>query len=116
MDPLREALSTLPDAVFADLLESEDAYRLILDVPGVDEDGLSVEATDTALKLEARRRKSVPEQFDYHTDVRSMVLDATIPMPPDAKPGEASATLERGVLTLDVPRGAGAGRSIPIEG
>jgi HSP20 family protein len=115
-DPLREALSSLPDAVFADLLESEAAYRLILDVPGVDEEGLSVDATETALKIEAQRQKSVPEGFEYHTDARSMILEATIPMPPDANPADASATLDRGVLTLDVPRGTGAGRSIPIEG
>lgn len=116
MDAIREALTTLPDAVFADFLESESAYRLILDVPGVDAEGLSVEATDTALKLEARRQKSVPEEFEYHTDARSMVLEATIPLPPDADPDEATATLDRGVLTLDIPRGAGAGRTIPIEG
>lgn len=116
MDPLREALSTLPEAVFADLLESADAYRLILDVPGVDESGLSVEATQATLKIEARRQKSVPEGFEYHTDARSKVLDATIPMPPDADPADASASLEGGVLTIDVPRGAEAGRSIPIEG
>ncbi len=116
MEQIREALATLPDAVFADLLESSSAYRLVLDVPGVEEDGLTLEATETTLSIEARRTKSVPEGFEYLTDARSMVLDATIPLPPDAEPEEASASLEQGILTVDVPKTASSGRSIPIEG
>ncbi|AOW79612.1 heat shock protein Hsp20 [Halodesulfurarchaeum formicicum] len=116
MDMIREALATLPDAVFADLLESPTSYRLILDVPGVDRSGLDLEATEHHLELRATRTKQVPEGFEYHTDARSMTLSATIPMPTDADPEAASATLENGVLTIDVPRHEESGRSIPIEG
>ena len=116
METLREALATLPDPVHADLLESDAAYRLVLDLPGVRSDGLSVTATDRALTIEGRREKSVPEGFEYHTDDRSLLLEATIPMPPDADPAAASASLEAGVLTIDVPRADRAGRSIEIEG
>ncbi|MGM0371625.1 MAG: Hsp20/alpha crystallin family protein [Halobacteriota archaeon] len=116
MDTIREALATLPDAVFADLLESPSSYRLVLDVPGVDSSGLDLEATDHALDIRATRAKRVPEGFEYHTDARSMTLSATIPMPTDADPEAATATLEHGVLTIDVPRHEESGRSIPIEG
>ena len=33
MSALREALRDLPDAVFADMLESNDAYLLVIDLP-----------------------------------------------------------------------------------
>jgi len=116
MESLRDALATLPDPVFADLLESESAYRLILDLPGVTAEGLTVEATENKLTIEGRREKSVPEGFEYHEDARSMVLEATVPMPPDAEPTKASASLEKGVLTIDVPREQAEGYTIPIEG
>ncbi|MFW5935320.1 MAG: Hsp20/alpha crystallin family protein, partial [Halolamina sp.] len=38
MDTVRDALRELPDAVFADLLESESAYRLVIDLPGATAD------------------------------------------------------------------------------
>ncbi|MEF8839716.1 MAG: Hsp20/alpha crystallin family protein, partial [Haloarculaceae archaeon] len=42
MSALRDALGELPDAVFADLLEGEDAYLVVLDVPGAAPDSLEV--------------------------------------------------------------------------
>jgi len=116
METLREALATLPDPVHADLLESDGAYRLVLDLPGVSREGLTVTATESTLSVEGRREKAVPEGFEYHTDARSMVLEATIPMPPDADPTAATASLEAGVLTIDVPSETRDGRSIEIEG
>ncbi|MFB6110213.1 MAG: Hsp20/alpha crystallin family protein [Halodesulfurarchaeum sp.] len=116
MDGIREALATLPDAVFADLLESPSAYRLILDLPGVEASGLTLEATAHTLHVQATRDKRVPEGFEYHTDARSMVLETTIPMPADANPEESTASLERGVLQIEVPRERDRGRSVPIEG
>lgn len=116
MKALRDALRSLPDPVYADLLESDSAYRLILDVPGVAKDGLSVDATERSLSIEGTRERAVPEGFEYHADDRSSVLEASIPMPPDADPTAASATLENGVLTVDVPRAGSEGRTIPIEG
>ena len=116
MEALRDALSTLPDPVFADLLESSAAYRLILDVPGVTEAGLTVDATERTLSIQGHRERSVPEGFAYHEDARSTVLEATIPMPPDANPTAATASLEKGVLTIDVPRDEREGHTIPIEG
>jgi len=44
MSALRDALRELPDAVFADLLESDEAYRLVLDVPGVTADTAEIVA------------------------------------------------------------------------
>ena len=51
MSALRDALRDLSEDVFFDLLESEDAYLLVLDVPGV-----SAESLDLAIEED---RKSV---------------------------------------------------------
>jgi HSP20 family molecular chaperone IbpA len=116
MSALREAMRELPDAVFADLLESDDAYLLVVDMPGVVEDTVDVAVTDGTLELEARREKDVPVSFSYLREDRSLFLDAELPLPPDATGAGASATIDRGVLELRLPkRDAAPEREIPIE-
>lgn len=115
MKAVREALSRLPEAVFADFLVSDSAYRLVVDLPGVDREGLRLQARGPVLTLEASRPKHVPPAFEPHTDARPSLLEAVIPLPPDASPGESSATLEQGVLTVEVPREASNGIEVPVE-
>ena len=46
MSALRDALRDLPDAVFADLLESDDAYLLVIDLPGATAETVDVRVED----------------------------------------------------------------------
>ncbi|WP_435358837.1 Hsp20/alpha crystallin family protein [Haloarchaeobius sp. DFWS5] len=104
MSALRDALRDLPDAVFADFLESDDSYLLVIDLPGVTADTLDITVKEGRLQLEARRAKDVPPEFRYEREERSMFLDAELPLPPDATPENAEATVERGVLELRLPK------------
>ena len=115
MSTLREALSDLPEAVFADVLEGDDAYLLVVDLPGATSETTEVRAEDGRLRIEARREKDVPEGFRYAREERSLFLDAEIPLPPDATSDGASATVERGVLELRLPKRRSRGRTISIE-
>ncbi|MFB6104750.1 MAG: Hsp20/alpha crystallin family protein [Halobacteriaceae archaeon] len=116
MSTLREALSNLPEPVFADLLESEDGYLLVFDLPGATDASVDVFEQDGVLHIEAAREKRVPDGFEYRREDRSLFLDATIPLPPDASGEDAAAAIDRGVLEVHVPkRRAVEGRSIPIE-
>jgi HSP20 family molecular chaperone IbpA len=106
----------LPDAVFADLLESDDAYLLVVDLPGASEETVDVGITDGRLEIEARREKDVPMEFSYLQEERSLFLDADLPLPPDATGADAEATIDRGVLELRLPkRDATPEQEIPIE-
>ncbi|MFC4408660.1 Hsp20/alpha crystallin family protein [Haloarchaeobius iranensis] len=104
MSALRDALRDLPDAVFADFLESEEAYLLVVDLPGVSTETLDIVVSDGRVRLEARREKDVPPEFRYEREERSMFLDAELPLPPDATPEGAEASVERGVLELRLPK------------
>ncbi|WP_435346277.1 Hsp20/alpha crystallin family protein [Haloarchaeobius sp. HRN-SO-5] len=104
MSALRDALRDLPDAVFADFLESDDAYLLVVDLPGVNAETLDVVVSDGRVRLEARREKDVPGEFRYEREDRSMFLDAELPLPPDAIPDGAEGSIERGVLELRLPK------------
>lgn len=115
MSTLRDALSELPDAVFADLLESESSYLLVLDLPGVAAGTADLKVEKGRLVVEARRDKQTPAEFDYVREERPLFLDAELPLPPDAVADEAEATMERGVLEIRIPkREAAAERTIPI--
>ena len=115
MSTLRDALSELPDAVFADLLESETAYLLVLDLPGVTAETADLRVEKGRLVVEARRDKHLPPKFDYVREERPLFLDAELPLPPDAVGDDAEATMERGVLEVRLPKRAAAPeRTIPI--
>jgi len=104
MSALREAFADLPDAVFADLLESDDGYVLVVDLPGVTADTLDVVARDGRVSIEARREKDVAAEYRYEREGRSLFLDADLPLPPDADPEHAEGELARGVLELAIPK------------
>ncbi|QGN06103.1 Hsp20/alpha crystallin family protein [Halorhabdus sp. CBA1104] len=116
MSALREAIEDLPEAVFADLLESEDAYLLVLDMPGSTAETVDVSVENGRLLVEARREKSIPADFEYVSEERSLFLDVEVPLPPAVAPGDAQATVERGVLELRLPKSTvTTSESIPVE-
>ncbi|RJX51501.1 Hsp20/alpha crystallin family protein [Halonotius pteroides] len=115
MSPLRDALQELPDAVFADLLESDDAYLLVLDVPGVTAETADIRTESGRLVVEARRGKSVPPEFQYLQEDRPLFLDAELPLPREADGSAASAEIDRGVLEIRLPKADTDGEPIPID-
>jgi HSP20 family molecular chaperone IbpA len=116
MPSLRDALRELPDAVFADLLEADDAYRLVLDVPGVTADTADIRSDGRRLVIEARRGKSVPAAFQYRREDRPLFLDAELPLPPDADGDAATAEIDNGVLEIELPKADDSdGKPIPID-
>ena len=113
---LREALGDLPETVFADLLEDDDAYLLVVDLPGTTTDTVDVTIEGGRLMIEARREKSVPREFRYLSEERALFLDAELPLPPDATGADAEGSIERGVLTLTLPKSdADGGQRIPLS-
>ena len=115
MSALRDALRELSDAVFFDLLESEEAYLLVLDVPGVSDETVDFAVEDGRLVIEARREKSHHDGFQYVKENRSMFVDVELPLPDDVDGEGAEATVERGVLELRLPKD-GAETTIDVVG
>jgi HSP20 family protein len=116
MPALRDALRDLPDAVFADLLESDDGYVLVVDLPGATAGTTEVLAEDGRIVIEGRRDKGVPEGFRYVSEDRPLFLDAELPLPGDADGSDADAEMDRGVLEVTIPKRTGEGsRAIPID-
>ncbi|HET7323845.1 MAG TPA: Hsp20/alpha crystallin family protein [Halococcus sp.] len=114
MSTLRDALGDLPDPVFADCYESDEAYLLVIDLPGVSAETLDVSMERTRLHIEARREKNLPMEFRYLREDRPPFLDADLPLPPDVTENGAEGTLENGTLTLRLSKRASAETQIPI--
>ena len=116
MSALRDALRDLPDAVFADLLESDDAYLIVVDLPGATAETVDARLEGGRLYVEARRAKDVPPEFEYRSEERSLFLDFELPVPDDATAENAEATIDRGVLELELPKHVStAETTIPVD-
>ena len=101
----------------ADVTETDDAYLVEIDVPGVDRRHLTVEVTGTTLRVHGeivekekvgwlRHRTRRVGQFSYHTQ-----------LPGDIDAEHISADLADGVLTVRVPKTeATRPRRIPVTG
>lgn len=117
MNALRDALRDLPETVFADLLESEEAYLLVVDLPGATSETVDVTVERGRIRIEARREKAVPGEFRYLREDRALFLDAELPLPPDADGGAAEGSIDRGVLELRVPKATATGDvTVPVSG
>jgi HSP20 family molecular chaperone IbpA len=113
---LREALSDLPETVFADLLEDDDTYLLVVDLPGATAETVEVTIEGGRLHIQARREKTVPREFRYLSEERSLFLDAELPLPPNVTGAGAEGEIDRGVLTLTLPKSeADSGHRIPLS-
>jgi HSP20 family molecular chaperone IbpA len=90
-----------------DVVESEGAYILSVDLPGVREDGVDVTVERNVLTLSARRTSETPADHRRllgeiaHGDYRR-----TFTLPERIDRDSIAATLRNGVLTLTVPKAA----------
>ena len=104
MPALRDALRDLSADVFFDLLESDDAYLLVLDVPGVTAESIELSVENDRISIDAHREKDPAGDYHYLEENRTLFLDVDLPVPADAIGTEAEATVERGVLELTLPK------------
>lgn len=114
MSALRDALRDLADDIFFDLLESEGAYLLVVDVPGVAAESLEVGVDDDRLSIDARREKAVPGEYRYVEENRPLFVDVDLPLPEDASASGLQATVERGVLEVEIPKRTSAETTIDV--
>ena len=114
MSALREALRELPDVVFADVLESEEAYLVVLDVPGVTTEALELSVDRRVLSVDVNRHQDVPDGFEVVATERPAKLDFELPIPSDASGRDAEASLDRGVLEITLPKRKETSTTIPV--
>lgn len=104
----------------ADVYETDDEWVAELEVPGFDEDELTVEVVGDTLRIAGRREESKEEEEkDYRMKERlEASFERRFTLPAGVDPDEISAKFAKGVLEIRVPKAAEAGperKKIEIE-
>ena len=90
-----------------DMQETDEAYILTLDMPGMEKEDIVVEVNDNVLSISGERKERVEEEREGERVQREIVygrLDRTVTLPRDANVDEITSKYEEGVLTITVPK------------
>jgi HSP20 family protein len=93
-----------------DIQETEDAYRLYAELPGLTKDDIQITLENNVLRLSGERKleKDV-KRDDYHRVERTYgTFSRSFALPSQVNAEGVQATFENGVLTLTVPKSESA--------
>jgi len=106
-----------------DIFETDKAYKLAVELPGVERDDIDLSVDDDALIIRARKERKSEEVTDdqYHRVERSFGrYERMLTLPSDADTDSINAELRNGVLEVTIPRRedlqSASGRRIEIKG
>ncbi|MFC7134128.1 MULTISPECIES: Hsp20/alpha crystallin family protein [Salinibaculum] len=102
----------------ADVLESDDAYLVVFDMPGVEGADVQVRYEDDTVEVRADRFRDFHEGFEMRFPGRGLSLDGHATLPDDAvvDPDAATATLKRnGTLQIRIPKEETASDDVAVE-
>lgn len=91
----------------ADLLESDDAYLVVVDAPGAEPADIDVRYLDGQIQVNVERFREYREGFSMRFPGRGLSLRGSVALPSDAvvDPEEASATLDAaGTIQITIPK------------
>lgn len=91
-----------------DLIEKENEYKMIADLPGLTEKDINIEVSDDLLKLTGEKkeeREEGDENSDFHVCERRFgSFSRVVRMPEGIDQSKVEATVKNGVLTIRLPK------------
>jgi HSP20 family protein len=89
-----------------DLLETEETYRIRLDVPGMSKDDLTINYQDNELTVSGERTSTRPEDGAKYVRVERPFghFHRAFTLPQTVDAAGIEATYENGVLSISVPK------------
>lgn len=108
---MRDTASEAPTGPWGtsmDLEETEDAYLLEMDLPGVSKDAVSIEVTDHEIRVSGEVKQRDNRGRLHHQTRHWGQFDQVVPLPGEVDPAKAEATLTDGVLTVRAPKAEAA--------
>lgn len=91
----------------ADMLESDDEFLVLINVPGCDEEDIDLRFVKGSLKVRAERGEE-HEGYRLVSEGRPKRIAETVPIPAEVEVDDAEATYEDGVLRVRLPKAPGA--------
>lgn len=102
-----------------DVSENDEAFTVIVDVPGLSAADIKLTAEDNTLTITGEKNESSEPDNESRrlTERRSGSFTRTIPLPADIDPENIKAACKDGVLTVTVPKAEQAKViHVPING
>jgi HSP20 family protein len=89
-----------------DLVETEDAFVLRADLPGLSEQDVNIELEDNVLTVSGERKAEHEERKEgyYRVERASGSFSRSLTLPEGVDPEAVSANFERGVLEVRIPK------------
>jgi HSP20 family protein len=89
-----------------DLVETEDAFVLRADLPGLSQSDVNIELEDNVLTISGERKAEHEERKEgyYRVERASGTFSRSLTLPEGVDPEAVSATFERGVLEVRIPK------------
>jgi HSP20 family protein len=106
--PLLKSMEYAPE-VRIDVTESEDAFDITADVPGVRKDDLEVTVDGNQVSISAEVRRQVEPkkgEREVHSERYYGQVYRSFSLPNDVDDAQAKAQYDNGVLTLHLPKKA----------
>lgn len=115
----RDAGTTALRSPALDVIESETAYTVKLDMPGVAKDAVKVNIDGRRISVDAEQRKDDEKKDGERVIYRERTVSRfsrTFSLPQEISQSDSSASLEQGVLTLKLAkRGATSGSQLTVN-
>ena len=110
MDPFRRAKAAFSGVPAVDVTETEKGYKVVAELPGMDEKNIEVKIANGMLTIKGEKREEKEEEKqDYYVRERSFgSFERTFPVPDGVELDKVDASFKKGVLTVTLPKTAEA--------
>lgn len=101
-----------------DIIESEEEYKILLDLPGLTKKEINIALKDHVLAVKGERSEELSEGESYRRqERRSGVFSRSFALPENVNAAETEAHFRSGVLTIKMPKSEVLkdSKSIPIK-
>ena len=101
-----------------DIVESEQEYKIMLDLPGLSKKEINIALKDQVLTVKGERTEELAEGESFRRQERRQgVFSRSFALPEDVNTAETEAKFRSGVLTISMPKSeiATNAKSIPIK-
>ena len=101
-----DRLTAAVESMAVDLVEHDDEFVAIVDLPGFERDDIEIEITDHTLRIEADHDEHIEtaEEAYLQKERHHESIHRSIQLPNDIDREAASATMQNGVLSITLPK------------